>query len=301
MFCALRLSGRHASLAVMRNGINKLSILLLALFTVNLPFARCLIASAGPRPDTVRAFQKYVQSVEVHVNADCEPDGAFLWIDRALDDSARLRAKEQLKSGQVLAQCVAGCDSGGVPIPGGLIHDWVGVVFVPGVSLPQTLSLVQDYGHAQNYYRPDVTRSKLLFRSGNSFQVFLQLKQTDVLTVVFNTEYRILYIPLSASRACSISHSVRIAEVANAGGAQEHEKNPDSNSGFLWRLDSYWRFEEADGGVYIQCRVISLTRDIPPGLNWAVAPFIKNIPGKSLRFTLGATREALLRKFPAAR
>jgi len=235
------------------------------------------------------------------MNADCKPNGTFLWIDRAWDEIARLRANKQLKSGQVLAQCVGGCDSSGVPIPGGLIHDWVGVVFVPGVSLPQTLLLLQDYDHARDYYRPDVTRSKLLSRSGNNFQVFLQLKQTDVLTVVFNTENRILYIPLSVSRVCSTSHSVRIAEVANAGSPQEHEKPPDSNSGFLWRLDSYWRFEEADGGVYIQCRAISLTRDIPPGLNWVVAPFIKDIPGKSLRFTLGATRAALLRKFPAAR
>ncbi|MHB8526569.1 MAG: SRPBCC family protein [Candidatus Acidiferrales bacterium] len=235
------------------------------------------------------------------MNADCKPNGTFLWVGPAWDKSTRLRAKEQLRNGQVFAQCLAGCDSGGVPIPGGLIHDWVGVVFVPGVSLPQMLSLLQDYDHAQDYYRPDVTRSKLLSRSGNSFQVFLQLKQTDVLTVVFNMENRILYIPVSASRVCSTSHSLRIAEVANAGGAQEHEKSPDSSSGFLWRLDSYWRFEEADGGVYIQCRAISLTRDVPPGLNWVVAPFIKDIPGKSLRFTLGATRAALLRKFPAPR
>lgn len=280
---------------------NELSILLAALFLAGSPPARCAMASVEPQPDTERAFEKYVQAVEGHMQADCKPKEAFLWIDRPSDEDARFRANEQLQSGQVLAQCVAGCDSSGVPIPGGLIHDWVGVVFIPGASLPEALSLVQDYGRAQNYYRPDVTRSKLLSRSGNSFQVFLQLKQTDVLTVVFNTEYRIHYTPVSPSRACSISHSIRIAEVENAGGAHEREKSPHDNSGFLWRLDSYWRFEEADGGVYIQCRVISLTRDIPRGLNWVVAPFIKDIPGKSLRFTLGATREALLRKFPAAR
>src|SRR5579859_5347466 len=205
---------------------NELSILLAALFLASSPSARCAMASVEPQPDTERAFEKYVQAVEGHMQADCKPKGAFLWIDRPSDEDARFRANERLQSGQVLAQCVAGCDSSGVPIPGGLIHDWVGVVFVPGVSLPQTLSLLQDYDHAQVYYRPDVTRSKLLSRSGNSFQVFLQLKQTDVLTVVFNTENRILYIPLSASRVCSASHSVRIAEVANAGSPQEHEKPP---------------------------------------------------------------------------
>jgi hypothetical protein len=47
--------------------------------------------------------------------------------------------------------------------------------------------------------------------------------------------------------------------------------------------------------VYVQCEAISLTRDIPTGLNWLIAPFIESIPKESLEFTLQATRTAVLR------
>ncbi|HEV2615568.1 MAG TPA: hypothetical protein VGU63_03045 [Candidatus Acidoferrales bacterium] len=274
----------------------KLLVVLVAASLVILPPARAMSVSTELRPETVRAFENYIQNAEVGVQAHCQPRGPFLWIDGTAHNSGRFGANPPLKI--ALVQCLEGCKSSGVHVPGGLIHDWLGVIFVPGVSLSQTLSVVQDYDHARNYYCPDVLKSKLLSRSGNLFRVFLQLKQTDVLTVVFNTEYEIRYEQVSASRACSLSHSTRIAEVENAGEAAEREKSPAQDSGFLWRLDSYWSFEQADGGVYIQCRAISLTRDIPTGLNWIVAPFIKDVPAKSLRFTLSATRDALLRKFP---
>ncbi len=103
---------------------------------------------------------------------------------------------------------------------------------------------------------------------------------------------------MDSTHAASISHSTRITEIENAGALQEHVTSPKDNHGFLWRLNSYWRFYQADGGVYIQCNAISLTRDIPVGLGWLVAPFIEKVPRESLNFTLKATREALLRKFP---
>jgi hypothetical protein len=61
----------------------------------------------------------------------------------------------------------------------------------------------------------------------------------------------------------------------------------------LWRLNSYWRFEERDGGVYVECRAISLTRDVPTGLGWIVEPIVRKLPRQSLINTLTATRQAL--------
>ena len=131
-----------------------------------------------------------------------------------------------------------------------------------------------------------------------SFRVFLRLKETYVLTVVFDTEYEIKYLTIDSTHAASISHSTRITEIESAGSPQEHATSPKDNHGFLWRLNSYWRFYQADGGVYIQCNAISLTRDAPAGLKWLAGPFIENVPRESLNFTLSATREALLKKFP---
>jgi hypothetical protein len=178
-----------------------------------------------------------------------------------------------------------------------MIHDWTGITFVPGVTLRQTLTAIQDYDRDADYYRPTVLRAKFLSREGNSFRVFLRLKETHVITVVLDTEYEIQYLVIDSTHAASVSRSTRITEVEGAG-SQEHATSPKANHGFLWRLNSYWRFYQADGGVYIQCNAISLTRDVPVGLGWLIGPFIENVPRESLDFTLTATREALLKKFP---
>jgi hypothetical protein len=75
---------------------------------------------------------------------------------------------------------------------------------------------------------------------------------------------------------------------------------PGKDNGFLWRLNSYWRFFETGRGVYVQCEAVSLTRDIPTGLHWLIAPFIESIPKESLEFTLRSTRTAVLGKISNA-
>ena len=94
--------------------------------------------------------------------------------------------------------------------------------------------------------------------------------------------------------------ATRIAEVADADQPGEHEKPIGQDGGFLWRLNSYWRFEEKDNGVYVEVESISLTRDIPTGLGWLIKPFITGIPRESLLMTLGSMRTAAEARFHAA-
>jgi hypothetical protein len=242
--------------------------------------------AAQPSSAAARAYEAYLRSAEWRMAEDYGPGGAFISLMSQPSASASLAA------GGVVMRCVAGCDSSGVSIPGGLIHDWVAAVFIPGASLPQVLAMVQDYDHAADHYAPSVTKSRLIARSGDFFRLFLQLKQTEVLTVCFNIACDVHYVQLDGSRVYSVSHSTRIAQLAR--GSQERELAVDDNDGFLWRLDSYWRFERVPAGVYVQCRAISLSRDIPRGLGWIVAPLIRSIPVKSLQFTLRATRAALM-------
>ena len=79
----------------------------------------------------------------------------------------------------------------------------------------------------------------------------------------------------------------------NAGKTDERKLPPGTGHGFLWKLDSYWRFEERDGGVYLECQAVSLTRDVPAGLGWLIDPIVRNLPRESLVNTLRATRTAL--------
>jgi len=67
----------------------------------------------------------------------------------------------------------------------------------------------------------------------------------------------------------------------------------DTGHGFLLRRYSYWRFQEREGDVCVECRAISLTRDVPLGLGWIIGPIIQELPKESLLSTLEATRKAL--------
>jgi hypothetical protein len=119
------------------------------------------------------------------------------------------------------------------------------------------------------------------------------VRQHHVLTVVMDTSYDVVFGRLDARHGYSASRSTRSAEIEGAGTAHERELRADEEHGFLWRLNSYWSYAEADGGLYMQIESVSLTRDIPRGLSWIVGPFVQSIPRESLEFTLSATRNAL--------
>jgi hypothetical protein len=153
--------------------------------------------------------------------------------------------------------------------------------------------VLEDYDRHSVYYAPDVEKSKIESRDGDHFRVFLRFRRHKVVTVVLNTEHEVQYFHDAPGRAHSRSSAVRIAEVENAGKSDEREKTPGDDGGFLWRMETWWRMEERDGGVYVQSEVASLTRDIPMGLGWMIKPFVTGIPKESLTFTLEATRKAV--------
>ena len=169
----------------------------------------------------------------------------------------------------------------------------MGCAFIPGATLAQTLAQVQNYDRHKDIYKPEVIDSRLISHSGNDYKIYLRLLKKKVITVVLNTEHSVRYFPISPTRARSYSYTTRISEVENAGKADEREQPPGTGHGFLWRLDSFWRFEERDGGVYIECQAVSLTRDVPAGLGWLIEPIIRNLPRESLASTLKATRSVL--------
>ncbi len=153
--------------------------------------------------------------------------------------------------------------SGHSATPGALIHHWVGTVFIPGVSLSRVLALVEDYDRHAEYYKPEVAQSKTVEHSGDDFKVHYRLRKKKIITIILDTDYDVHRKFLDAARAYSNSYSTRIAQVEDAGEPDEHELPVGKDGGFLWRLNSYWRFFDSGRGVYVQCEAISLTRDIP--------------------------------------
>jgi hypothetical protein len=245
------------------------------------------------KPATVAAFDHYVQLTEQRMAT--ELPGTFLRID-SLPADQRDAGYTRLRAGDLITEQLRTLENGNpIPVPTGMIHHWCGLAFVKGATLQKTLAFLQDYDHQDKYYAPDVQRSKLLLRDGDNFKIFLCLRKHKIVTILLNTEYDVKYATLDQSHSTSRALSTRIAEVEDANKPDGVEKPVGNDSGYLWRLYSYWHFYERDGGVYIQLEAISLTRGIPTGFGWLILPFVTSIPQESLTFTLTHTRDALLK------
>lgn len=237
------------------------------------------------KQQTTEAFEAYIHEAEAAMTPGLEGNEPFLWSDLIPE-----RAK-QVRKGHILAELWAGKDL--IRVPEGLIHDWVGVVWIPATTVKETLRLVQDYDNHKQIYKPEVIDSKLLSHQGNDFRIYLRLRKKKIITVVLDTDHEVHYSPLGDTRWFCRSYTTRISEVEDAGKPIEKALPSDTGYGFLWRLDSYWRFEERDGGVYVETRAISLTRDVPAGLGWIIEPIIRKLPRQSLINTLASTRQGL--------
>jgi len=235
---------------------------------------------ADLKPATAAAFDRYIHQAEQRLNER----KSFLWADESPGRARRVR------SGEVVVEPTGA--KAIVEVTDGLIHDWVGAVFVPGVTLARTLEHVEDYDHARTRHR-EVMDSHIIAHHGNDFLVYMRLVKKKVITVVLDTEHDVHYVPIDATHCKSQSKTIKIAEVDNPGKRGEREMAPGTGHGFLWNLDTYWRFQERDGGTWIECQAISLTRDIPTGLGWLIEPIIRSLPRESLESTLRETANAL--------
>ena len=250
-------------------------------------------AAVALRAITVQTFNRYVTGVESE-NLRALQRGPFLWID-GLDDSGRNEAIAKLKEGEVQMRRLSTKAQGRNPdVPEGMIHDWEGIVFIPGVKLDVVLRLLQDYNRHATYFAPDVEKSRIESRDGDHYRVFMRFRRQKIVTVVLDTEHDVRYFHDSPLRAHSRSTAIRIAQVERPSEADEKEKPPGDDDGFLWRMETWWRMEERDGGVYVQNEAVTLTRDIPTGFGWLIEPFITKIPKETLAFTLQSLRKAVL-------
>lgn len=235
------------------------------------------------KPETLLAFTTHIAAAEADIKARLRGDGQFP------DGSAERIA--QLRKGTVIVELCSGKRP--LQVPDGLIHDWVGVICIPGTTVEKTLALLQNYDNHQNIYQPEVIASRLIGRQENDFQIYLRLRKKKIITVILDTDHEVHYFAVNSTRWACHSRTTRISEVEDAGKPTENVRPPDTGHGFLWRLNSYWRFEESQDCTYIECRAISLTRDVPSALAWIIEPIILKLPRESLRATLEATRRSL--------
>jgi len=183
----------------------------------------------------------------------------------------------------------------GAELPGAMLHHWRGTAFAPGAKAADFERLMKDFNAYPQHFSPQVVQAKILSQQGDHFQASMRVRQKHVITVVMDTSYDITFGRLDALHGYSISRSTRIAEIDSPGTSRERALNSGEEHGFLWRLNTYWSYEERDGGLYMQIESVSLTRSIPTGLGWAIGPFVESVPRESLEFTLRSTCNALRR------
>lgn len=266
------------------------------------PTLLCLAASVGSarteasdlEPHTLEAFQQYAAATEKRVLEQSSASGPFLYLDY-LPAGERDRTLASLRGGEMYMEPLQTRDANGeeIEIEDGLIHHWLGAVFIPGSDLEETLALIQDYDRHSRIYAPDVEAAYVIERDGDHFEVFMRFRKKKVITVVMDTVHDVQYTSPAPDRTYSISQTTSVREVEDPGSGSERVLPDGEGSGFLWRLNSYWRFLERDGGVYIECESISLTRTIPFMLRWLVAPFVNDVPREQLADLLQTTRAAL--------
>ena len=237
----------------------------------------------------LRAYETYALWVEKRlVQQHAKPDTYLATLNKEGTDRAEI--ERQLRSGVLRVEAV---NLGSRQVNGGLLHHWRGAAFVSGARASNMLALLRDYDRLSTYYAPEVESAHLISQRAGAATVAMRFKKQVVVPIVLDAEYEVQAGLTGVGTGYSTSRSTHVWEIDNPGTAHERRMTEGDDDGFLWRLNTYWSFVEVADGLFIECEAISLTRDVPAGLGWLVAPVVQEMPRDSLKFTLTATRNAL--------
>jgi hypothetical protein len=247
---------------------------------------QAIAGSPELKPETLRAWDAYTQAVELRTKQEVAGNRQFLWIDQEPLRAARVRRGEILAASEL--------DANGLrAVPNGLIHDWVGAVFIPGVTLAKVLAVVHDYDRYGEFYRPGVVDAAVIGKRGEEERFRIRYVQKMLFVSEFlDSEYAVRHVQLDPRRSYSVAQSVRLKEIRNQGGNPESGGNTDA-SRYIWRIYSISKYEQRDGGVYEEEENIVLSRAIPVSLRWLVEPAIRHLSSDLIVASLRKTREAV--------
>jgi hypothetical protein len=238
------------------------------------------------KPATVEAWNKYVSDSVAHAQPRPQIGRSFLRIDGSPSERTRLR------KGEVVV--IPGTHGGNLSVPDGLIHDWIGDVFIPEASIRDLRTVLDDYDAYKQIYKPVVTDSRTL-SSDAIGQEFSMVWKRHILfiTAAMRARYRAHEVIIDGQHGYSIVDAIQIQQIENYGGRNQRVLGPDTGGGFIWRLRSIVKYAERDGGVYLEIQAIALTRAIPSSLEWLIGPVVRRLSIDSLTATLRQTREAV--------
>ena len=236
------------------------------------------------KPETVAEFDRYVQSVESQLQERWQGKKPFLSLE---DDAGE---KQKVLAGDLYIKELPRGNT--VAVTDGLIHDWVGAVFIPHASLAKVLAVLRDFDEHKKIY-PEITDSRTVRRDGDDITGYWRLERKGLAPVKLDVEQQAHYQQLSPTRWICKAYARKINEIDMGLFTRGRRYPVGEGHGYMWRLYAYWSLESADQGVLAECRTLSLSRDIPQGVAWAVGPYVQKLPQESLTSTLEGTRKAV--------
>ena len=235
---------------------------------------------------SLTAWEKYVATAKANMQERLMGKSPFLWVDE--DPMTRRR----VNSGEIVITPVGSTHP--LSVPRGLIHHWVGAVFIPGATIKDLDNVVGDYSKYSEIYRPSLIKAELLGSTADEQKFSIMWVQRVLLvTAAFYTEMDSTVCSLNSRQGYMTFTTTRVQQIENYGEKDERRLAQDTGSGYLWRLVSFARFEERDGGLYLELEVIGLSKDLPGSLRFLLSPVIDHIPRQALGTKLDQTRQAI--------
>jgi hypothetical protein len=264
---------------------NMISKIRIAAVLILLRFNPCT-GAATLKPETKAAWDVYLQAAHAAMQARLQPGAHFLWLDDEPDRAEAIRTK-----GPYIAPVGRHIPK---KVPSGLIHDWLGVGFVPNVRIEDILRIVRDYDRYKEIYRPGVIDSISHGTDGVKDLFSLRLVNTSVIAkTALDTDYESSYFRVDDRRWYGLTNTIHIQEVDKFGTQEQRTLPEDQGIGLIWRLSSITRLEERDGGVYAELEAIALSRDIPAAFRLFVMPIVRRVSRDSLAASLHQTKVAI--------
>jgi hypothetical protein len=253
-------------------------------------------SAAELKHETVQAWDQYLQWANAKVQRELSNPGIFL-IQNALPPSDKASVQQSISAGEIVVHRMTGIVPAGASfdVPSGEIHHWWGTMLLRNTSLSHLLQFLQDYDHHAGKFS-DVERSRLISKNGDRYKIFFRLSRSKAfVTAYYNTEQDCQYTYYGATRASSQSTATKIVEVENPGTASERERTPGNDRGFLWRLVSWWRFEQRGRDVIVELESASLSRNIPSVIKLmpGISSYIRSTPRETLESVLINIRDAM--------
>jgi hypothetical protein len=251
-----------------------------------IPILAGAVSAGTLKSETVEAWDQYIQTASARMQQRLTPGASFLWVDESPDRVAKVR------NGEITV--LPADPHTPMKVPSGLIHDWMGAAFLPNTTLDQVVSVTRDYPHYKEFYPPGVRESKPLSMGPTEDRFWILTENKSILTrTALDGDYKSDLFRLDRQRAYCITQSTRIQEIEDYGTQRQRMLPADEGYGFLWRVLSITRYQERDGGVYVEVEAMVLSRDVPFSLRWIVDPIVRRVSRASLFTTIKQTGDAV--------